>query len=110
MPPEPSAAGPNLLIMTPQLPKDEAARLEALRQYRILDTPREDDFDEIVRLAARLCDMPISLISLVDEDRQWFKGRYGLDMAQTPRSISFCGHTILNRSEEHTSELQSRLH
>src|SRR6185436_439610 len=85
--------------MNPQLPNDERARLEALREYRVLDTPQEADFDEIVQLAAQICDVPISLISLVDKDRQWFKGRYGLDIAETPRSISFCGHAILNPRE-----------
>jgi len=82
--------------MTPLMPKDEAARLEALRRYEVLDTPREEDFDEIVRLAAQICNTPVSLISLVDEKRQWFKGRQGVDVAQTPRDVSFCGHAIVN--------------
>ena len=72
----------------------EEERIAALRQYRVLDTPQESDFDDLVRLAAQICQTPISLVSLVDRDRQWFKGRYGLDIAQTPRSLSFCSHAI----------------
>jgi diguanylate cyclase (GGDEF)-like protein len=73
---------------------DETARLQALRQYGILDTPAEPKFDRIVRLAARLLDMPISLVSLVDETRQWFKAKIGLDASETPRSMAFCAHAI----------------
>lgn len=76
------------------LPQNEEKRLEALHRYRILDTPEESDFDDVVRLAAKICDTPISLISLVDRDRQWFKGRFGLSIQETPRSLSFCSHTI----------------
>jgi len=78
---------------------DESARLEALYSYRILDTPQERDFDELVKLAAHVCQMPVALVSLVDRDRQWFKGRFGLDISQTPRQVSFCEHTIRNPSE-----------
>src|SRR3954452_22561585 len=74
--------------------QNEEARLEALRRYQVLDTPPESDFDNIVQLAAQICQTPISLVSLVDRDRQWFKGRYGLELVQTPRQISFCSHTI----------------
>jgi GAF domain-containing protein len=77
----------------------EEARLEALRRYRILDTPQENDFDDIVRLAAAICQTPISLVSLVDRDRQWFKGRHGLDIAETPRRMSFCSHSIQKPDE-----------
>jgi diguanylate cyclase (GGDEF)-like protein len=77
---------------------DETARLEALRCYSILDTPAEPKFDRIVRLAARLLDMPISLVSLVDETRQWFKAKVGLDAVETPRSIAFCAHAIQDDS------------
>lgn len=73
---------------------NEAARLEALRSYNILDTPPEKDFDELVMLAAQICQTPVSLVSLVDADRQWFKGRYGLAISETPRCISFCQQTI----------------
>lgn len=73
---------------------DEAARLAALRRYDILDTPPEPAFDRIVRLASHLLGTPISLVSLVDDSRQWFKARVGLDAEQTPRSLAFCAHAI----------------
>lgn len=73
---------------------DEDERLAALRQYDVLDTAAEAEFDDFTRLAAQLCGTPIALISLVDADRQWFKSRVGLDATETPRDISFCGHAI----------------
>lgn len=73
---------------------DEAARLAALHRYAILDTPAEAEFDEFSRLAAYICATPISLISLVDTGRQWFKSRLGIAAPETPRDISFCGHAI----------------
>lgn len=78
-----------------RLPDNEAARLAALHGSGILDTPREYRFDRYTRIAARLFDMPIALISLVDNDRQWFKSAEGFDGDETPRNISFCGHAIL---------------
>ncbi len=77
------------------LPADEAERLAALRGYAILDTPPEENFDRIVRLACRLFSVPIALISLVDENRQWFKARQGLEATETPRDVAFCAHAIL---------------
>ncbi len=77
------------------LPENEAQRLEALRRYGILDTPPEVAFDELTRLVAQLCGTPIAHISLIDENRQWFKSRVGLDAAETPRAISLCAHAIL---------------
>lgn len=82
-------------MIPPQLPPDEAERLASLRALGLLDTPAEERFDRITRLARVLFDVPIALISLVDADRQWFKSRSGLDAEQTPREISFCGHAIL---------------
>jgi GAF domain-containing protein len=79
----------------PALPPDETERLAALRALNILDTPAEERFDRITRLAARLFDVPIALITLVDTDRLWVKSCYGLEIHETPRDISFCGHTIL---------------
>ncbi|WP_372964244.1 GAF domain-containing protein [Marinobacter sp.] len=79
----------------PEHPANEAQRLSALEASQLLDTPPEDRFDRITRLAARLFDVPICLISLVDKDRQWFKSRYGLGVRETARDISFCGHAIL---------------
>ena len=71
------------------------AALKALRSLDILDTPPEERFDRLTRLAKRMFDVPIALVSLVDEDRQWFKSCVGLDVSETPRDISFCGHAIL---------------
>ena len=72
----------------------EVERLQALYSYDILDTPAESDFDEIVQLASDICGVPISLISLVDRDRQWFKARRGLEIDQTPRDQAICGYTL----------------
>ncbi|MDE2143663.1 MAG: CHASE3 domain-containing protein, partial [Elusimicrobia bacterium] len=77
------------------LPSDESERLSTLRSLGLLDTPAEERFDRIVRLAQNLFDVPIALISLVDADRQWFKAKRGLEADQTPRDVSFCAHAIL---------------
>jgi len=76
-------------------PTNEVARLAALHAYRILDTAPEEAFDAITRLAAAICEVPIALISLVDENRQWFKSAQGLAVKQTPREMGFCAHVIL---------------
>ncbi|GAB4375866.1 MAG: hypothetical protein Kow00121_22130 [Elainellaceae cyanobacterium] len=75
--------------------ESEAARLDALRQYQVLDTEPETVFDDLVRLAAQICQTPIALISLVDYKRQWFKSKLGLTVSETPREIAFCTYTIL---------------
>lgn len=77
--------------------KDEAARLASLRGLGILDTPPEERFDRLTRLAASLFDVPTALISLVDENRQWFKSTCGLDAKETPREESFCAHAVASR-------------
>jgi diguanylate cyclase (GGDEF)-like protein len=77
------------------LPPNEAARLKSLHGLRVLDTPPEERFDRLTRLAKRLFEVPIVLVSFVDAHRQWFKSRQGLDVSETPREISFCGHAIL---------------
>lgn len=79
---------------SPTASSPEVARLLALRSYDILDTPPEQAFDELTALAATVCAAPISVLSLVDRDRVWFKSRLGLDIAQTPRDASFCAHAI----------------
>jgi len=76
-------------------PFNESARLEALRGLNLLDTPPEERFDRLVRLAAKIFGAPIAYISLVDENRQWFKSKDGLALQETPRNISFCAHAIL---------------
>lgn len=73
----------------------EEQRVAALRSYGILDTPREDEFDEIVRVVSALCGTPISVINLIDRDRQWFKAEVGLGMRETPLPASICAHAIL---------------
>jgi GAF domain-containing protein len=78
------------------IPENEAERLNTLRGYGILDTHPEDRFDDLTRLATLICGTPISLISLVDEDRQWFKSKTGLEMCQTPREEAFCAHAIMS--------------
>lgn len=77
------------------IPQNESARLAALHALLILDTPPEERFDSIVTFAANEFDVPIALISLVDANRQWFKARVGLEVCETGRDISFCGHAIL---------------
>ena len=73
---------------------DETNRLAQLRSLALLDTDAEERFDRVTRLAQRLFGVPIALVSLVDTDRQWFKSRQGLDVAETPRESSFCAHVF----------------
>ena len=77
-------------------PSNEKDRLRALSEYRILGTKPEESFDNITSMAAMICHAPIALISLVDEDRQWFKSRVGCDRLETERDVSFCAHSILS--------------
>ncbi len=78
-------------------PEDEAARLATLRDYHVLDTPTEAKYDELARLATIVCATPIAVISMIDEQRQWFKARVNLDVVETPRDLAFCAYTILGR-------------
>ena len=80
--------------MGPLIPFNESARLEALRQYQILDTPPEDRFDAIVQEAAMRFKAPIALFTLIDENRVWFKARIGVNIEETDRASSFCAHTV----------------
>src|SRR6266581_7671740 len=80
--------------MTAPVPKNEKQRLKVLWQYDVLDTIPEEVFDDLTVLAARICEAPIALITLVDEDRQWFKSKVGVSISETSRDISFCGHAI----------------
>ena len=80
------------------IPPDDTARLQELRSYGVLDSPDEQSFDDIGALVRDIANTPIGIISLVDENRQWFKSCIGLDAKETPRNISFCGHTILQRT------------
>ncbi len=77
------------------LPPDEAARQLALDELQLLDTPVEQEFDDITLLASFICGTPIALISLIDRERQWFKSRVGIDIPETPRDIALCAHAIL---------------
>ena len=82
-------------MIAPDLPKNENDRIEQLRSLGILDTAAEDRFDRVSRIAKRLFNVPIALISLIDTNRQWFKSCLGLSVLETSRDVSFCGHAIL---------------
>ncbi len=82
-------------MKTPAIPDNEQSRIDTLHSTGLLDTPHEERFDRITRMAKRLFNVPIALVSLVDTNRQWFKSCYGLDVRETARDISFCGHAIL---------------
>lgn len=79
----------------PLIPANEAKRLKVLWQYEILDTVPEVVFDDLAELAGDICETPFSIISLVDESRQWFKAKLGINASETSRDISFCAHAIL---------------
>ncbi len=81
--------------MLPPEHYEQTRRLDTLHSYEILDTPREADFNEIVELASRICETPISVINLIDQDRQWFKAEVGLNARETPLATSICAHVIL---------------
>ncbi|MDB6108817.1 MAG: sensor signal transduction histidine kinase [Pedosphaera sp.] len=82
--------------MTAPIPKNEKKRLEVLWQYEVLDSVPEEVFDDLTELAASICESPIAMITLVDEERQWFKSKFGTTIAETSRDVSFCAHAILH--------------
>jgi GAF domain-containing protein len=81
-------------LMTSQGSSSEKKRLKVLWEYEVLDTVPEEVFDDLTELAAKICDAPIALITLVDENRQWFKSKQGITVSETSRDISFCSHAI----------------
>ena len=99
-------------MIVPPIPPDEAERLTALQACNVLDTLPAEEFDGITQLAAALCQTPISLVTLIDTDRQWFKSRVGFDAAETPRAIAFCAHAILDSKTMIVSDthLDDRFH
>ncbi|MEP6466184.1 MAG: GAF domain-containing protein [Parafilimonas sp.] len=81
------------------LPDNEAERLNVLKSYDILDSLPESDYDDITKLASEICQTSVSLISFIDDSRQWFKSSVGLEVKETPRDFAFCTHGILNPNE-----------
>jgi diguanylate cyclase (GGDEF)-like protein len=83
-------------MIKPDIPHDEQSRLRTLESLNILDTFHEERFDRLTRLASRLFDVPMAVVTLVDDKRQWFKSCIGLNVSETARDVSFCGHAILS--------------
>lgn len=86
------------------IPDNESSRLQALRDYGILDTMPEQVYEDIVKLASAICGTPMALITLLDEDRQWFKAKLGIDVDETPRADAFCAHAVMKPDEVMTVE------
>jgi GAF domain-containing protein len=80
----------------------EEARVQALHDIGILDTPRQEAFDEVVALAAEICQCPMAGISFLDKDRQWYKSNFGFDISETPREVAICNRTIADPRQEIT--------
>lgn len=88
-------------------PENEEERVQSLLDLCILDTPPEEAFDKLTRLAASLCGTKISAVSLIDSDRQWFKSKVGLDISETPRDVAFCAHAILSKEMMEVPDAQA---
>ena len=82
-------------MQSPKIPYNELQRLHAVNSYNMLDTLPESDYDNITKLVATICDVPISLITVLDKERNFFKSHHGIPFSESPRDISFCGHAIL---------------
>lgn len=86
-------------MISPQLPSNETQRLAEVKKYDLLDTLPEEQYDNLTSLVASICDTPISLITLMDFDRNFLKSHFGVDLTESPRDISFCGHAILDEKD-----------
>ena len=83
-------------MLQPPLPANETDRVRTLQLYKVLDTGSEKMLDDLTQLAASICETPMAAISLIDENRQWFKSKVGIDAAETSRDVAFCAHAILS--------------
>ena len=86
-------------MQKPSFHKEELERLNSLRSYLVLDSESDKEIDCLTELASEICETPISLVSLVDSDRQWFKSKVGLQASETSRDIAFCAHAIVQSEE-----------